>query len=500
MAVEDLPNGFYVPQRDEIRDQYQKDVKLRIPGAPIGEGSQAHAEGSVIADTLIPIYADGLSVARDANLDDKTLEGLKAEARGMGLPELLPASGGTGFVQIAASAGGVGIDEGRELYDEATSLRFECAVTQTYFDKGSVPIRGIDVGPTTNLGAGTVLRWRNPPAGLGAKATVLPDADGEGLTGGRNEETPDELRDRIRAERASPAAGGNDANVRRLVKEAGKKLGIPIQECFVYPCIRGPGTTGFAFTLRPAKPGGSRTPNAVQIAAVLAYVVGALPGDDGILACTILEEAVTCSLEVEWDPEADGWADLDPWPSAAGDWYVSLATSATSFKVKAAGAGTRSPQVGQSLAFYNTSTGKFVRKRIGAVSGPVGGEYTITVDASNGASDTVYAPALNERFCPWSDSLDMLVTPMATEFDKLGPGEQVEEFFDEGYRQRRFPRNAPGTWPSVMRHKMLDAIDDFPQIADVQWVSPSIPHATPVGTPGVSSNLLTFARLLVFPG
>lgn len=498
MALEDLPNGFYVPTRDEVRDQWQKDVQLRLPGAPIGEGSQAFQEGSVNADMLMPVYADAASIASNANLDDMTLEGLKNEARGMGIPELLPASGGAGFVQISASAGGVTIDSGREIYDEKTSLRFRCAATNSYANGQPVPIIGIDTGPQTNLPAGTVLKWRNPPLGLNTNAAVLADADGNGLQGGRNEETPDELRLRIRTERANPPAGGNTAHVMRLVKEAGAALGIPIQEVFVYPCILGPAIYGFTFTLRPARPGASRAPSSVQRTLVRAYIVGALPEDDGILACALLEAGVTVRLKIDWMPEAQGWVDQNPWPLSADTWYVSTATSATVFGVRSMSGPTSTPQVGQTLAFYNARDGVFVPKRIGAVSGPVVGEYTITCETANNASDVLYVPAVNEQFCPWSDSLQALVEPLALEFARLGPGEQVSAFFDAGYRQRRFPLN-PSRWPSTLRHKMLDGVDDLPQVGDVQWLSPALPYATPVGTPGVSSNLLTLARILAFP-
>lgn len=498
MALDDLPNGFFVPTRDEIRDQYQNDVKLRIPGAPIGEGSQAFAEGSVIADVLAPSYSNAISLARDADLDDKTFEGLKTEARGMGIPELLPASAGAGWVEISASAGGVPIDEGRELYDEKTSLKFKCAATGVYFDKKPVPVIGIDVGPTTNLPAGTVLKWRNPPPGLGPAAKILPDSNGDGLTGGRNDETAGELKDRIKSERAEPAAGGNIAHVRRAVKLAGKHLGIAIQECFVYSCIQGPGTYAYVFTLRPAKPGASRAPNAVQIAQVVAFITAVFPEDDGILPCILLEQGLTCKLKVDWSPGAGGWVDAMPWPRAEDDFEVESVVDATQFNVKSVAVGPAEPQVGQTIAFYNAATSKFVRKRIGSVTNNGSGSFTLVCDTTNNASDATYVPSVGEELCPWSDSLDGLVEPMALEFDDLGPGEQTGPFFDAGLREKRVPLN-PASWPSTIRHKMVDGVDDRPEIGDVQWLAPSVPYVTPIGTKGVSSNLLTLARLLVFP-
>lgn len=498
MPIEDLPNGFAAPTRPEIRDRFQRDVLLRQPGAPTGEGSQAFIDGSVIADTLMPLYANAVSIARGANLADMTREQLKAECKALGIPEELPESAGSGFVIISASAGGVFIDTGRELKDEGRNLRFHCAVAGTYFDGKAVPVIGTDTGPTTNLAAETRLKWTNPPAGLGNIAAVQADADGNGFTGGRVAESDDDIRNRITVARSDPPAGGNDGQIRKLVKDAGRDLGIAIQECFVYPAITGAGHYSYVFTLRPGAPGSSRIPDAVQIAAVRAYVHNALPYDDGIFAAELIEEEVVAKLGVKWANNAVGWVDAAPWPIFADDFEVSAVTDASNFTVSSAASAPTAPQVGQTFAFFDELNGKFARKKILTATDMGGGDYAIVVDTSNNASDVNYKPSVNEELCPYSPSLDLLVEPLLSEVDTLGPGEQVDEFFDEGYRQRRDPPN-PVEWPSELRHNSLDAVDDLPQIHDVTWLEPSIPYVPAVGVAGVSSNLVAIERVLAFP-
>lgn len=499
MALEDLPAGFVAPTRGAIRDRFQKDYLLRQPGSPTGEGSQAFIDGSVIADTLMPIYADAVSIGRGANLADMTRAQLMAECKALGIPEELPESAGSGFVLIVASAGGVYIDTGRELKDEGRNLRFHCAVADTYFNGKAIPVIGTDLGPTTNIPALTVLKWTNPPSGLGSQATVQADADGNGFTGGRKAEEDDDIRQRIMTTRGDPPAGGNVAQIRTLVKEAGKALGIAVQDVFVYPAITGSGHYSYVFTLRPGKAGGTRIANAIQIAAVRAYIQHELPEDDGIFAAEIIEESVTCKLGVKWASTAVGWTDAQPWPIYADAYYVSTSTSAVSFIVtSAAGAAATAPQVGQTFAFYDKANGKYARKRILTATVGAAGVYTIVVDETNNSSDVNFKPAVNDGLCPYSPSMDLLVAPMLAETDTLGPGEQESDFFDEGYRQRRQPED-PIEWPIALRHNALDSVDDLAQIHDVTWLAPTIPYVIAVGVAGVSSNILAVGSLLAFP-
>lgn len=499
MPLEDLPDGFTVPSRAEIRDKFQRDYTLRQPGAPTGEGSQAFIDGAVIADTLGPLYADAVSIGRGASVDDMTREQLKAECRALGIPEELPESAGTGFVIIVASAGGVYLDTGRQLRDEARQLTFRVLTADTYFDGKAVPVIGVDKGTATNIPAGTKLKWNNPPAGLGGIATVQSDADGNGLTGGRTAESTDGIRERVKSARQDQAAAGNVADVRKKVKEAGARLGIAIEEVFVYPCITGSGHYCYVFTLRPGTPGQSRVPNAVERAAVRAYIVGALPHDDGIFDAELLEDQVVAKLGITWAKRGGvGWVDALPWPRFEQGFYVSAVTSGTAFTVKSDAATVTAPEVGKTFAFYDSTNKKFARKRILSVSSLGSGQFAIVVDGSNNASDVTYQPSVSEELCPFSPSLDLLVEPLLKETDRLGPGEQVEDFFDEGYRQRRMPEN-PLEWPSEMRHNHLDQVDDLPQIHDIKWLAPEMPRVPTVGVPGASSSLLVVSRILAFP-
>lgn len=492
-----LPENFANPTRPELIDRYERDVRIRQPGAKIGDGSLARIDAANIVDLVLPIYANSALAFQNTTLADASESALEEKAVAKGLPRRLPASGAGGFVKVKATAGGVFVAAGRIIKDDKTGLSYRCTAGRTYFDGEPVPIKGIDVGPSTNLRAGTVLRWESPIPGLGELATVLEDPNGRGLIGGRNKESVDELRSRIADAEADPAAASNAAEIRRFAKDAATARGIAMQDVFVYSAAEGPNTYAYVFTVRPDTLGGSRAPSATDIAEVRAFLTGELGHGDGIFDGILLESGVELALRVKWAPGPGGWKDLTTYPlwNAGFPAAVTAVTSPTAFQVDSVD----DPQIGQTIAFYNAGANPpaFVAKKILTVSGV--GPFDITVDPALGVSDLVYLPAVGETFCPWSDSLDLLVAPTLAHFETLGPGEQFEdaELFDPGERLRRNP--PPPQWPNELTHRVTDGIEDDASVADVAVLSPALPLATPAGTPAVSSNLLTCARILAFP-
>lgn len=496
----EIPQSFPEPDRDELRDQYLRDVAFYSDGAQdTGEGSQPWIDGSVLADQLVPAYLRNKTSGDNLVLTKATGTAAEDWAASKGLARRLPATGGSGYVTISASTGGTTIFEGDEIRHTPTGLRFECAVTSTYLDGQLVPVRGVDTGPATNLDPGTVLTWTSPRPGCGSAATVWEDADGDGLTGGRVEETDAEIVDRVIDAGANPPAMGNAAHYADLVRST---PGVPVQAAFVYPAILGPGTVGIAFTLKPDAAGGARIPNAAQIGAVEAWLQSQVPHDDQFFVCTLTSEPVDVAMEVEWQTGADDWLDAAPWPpyySGTNAIKVTAVTSATAFTLGRASASygsAQQPIAGQTIAFFDADSRSFVKKRIASFTGS--GPWVITVEATNNVSDLSFAPAVGDRAMPWSASLELLLDPVLSYFDSLGPGEQVASFFDAGYRQRRFPA-PPKSWPSSVGARLINGVQDLDAVADAELQEPTTPVACPTGTAGTESYLHQFRALAVFP-
>lgn len=499
MALDLTPGVIVTKTRDQIRDQWTQDYKLRVPDAQVGPGTQPYVDASTAADAISFLVNDAIVIGNGTNLATSAGSWLLGIGESEGVFKR-PAVGASGFVAVATSGGGGTILAGTEITEPNSGLRFQCTATALYANGASVPITGIDTGPATNFPAGTVMLWTASPPGIGPTATVVQQSDGSGLTGGREADTDEDYRLLIEEKRANPPASGNDAEYQAQIEAT---PGIAVERAFTYPTILGPGTIGAVFTLRPSKVGASRIPNAAEIAAVEAYVKGLEPADDSLFLGTMLAQPVNTVLRITWAPGAQGWADVTPWPpyNAADEVVVqgSPTPTATTFRLHT-GTVTVAPQVGQTIAFFDKPEQVFRNKRILTVSVVLADHtWDITVDTSNNVSDATYTPFSGQLVSPWSPSLTSIAVPVLSYFDGLGPGEQVAAFLDPGVRQKRQPPS-PGQFPSVINNRLIAPFvsGQVPSVIDAVLLEPSIPFATTVGTPGVLSYLITLGDLAAF--
>lgn len=496
--LDNLPGQIIIPTRDDIRDQYLRDVRIRTPGAVTTQGTLEYADAAVFADQQVPVYYDAKTIGDYVANVNKAGKALDAELARAGTSRLL-AAGGFGFVTCKTSIGGGTIFAGDEIKDQLTQLRFKCIQTALYTDGQPVPIVGVDTGPTTNLAPFAKMQWTFPRPGVSPNALVVLESDGTGLSGGRDDETDSQANDRLTALRATPPAAGNDAQVQAAVQQC---PGVTIQQCFTYACILGPGTMGVTFTLRPGTPGASRVPNAAQLSAVRAWLVGQFPADYSFLMCLLIAYPVSLIFKATWAQTAPSWADASPWPIYVPGDLVKIdaggTLSTTQFRLTT-GTTTTTPEVGKAIAFYDQPNGVFRRKRILSVAVIVAGKsWDIVVDTSNNASDTTYVPVAGQYAGPWSDSLQSLVAPIATYFDTLGPGEQLSPLPDPNLRQRRMPRS-PNAYGNTITNRIVTSLFTLPATDDIALDTPAVPYPTPTGAPGIASFLLSLGSIVVFP-
>lgn len=528
-----LPAKLVVATRQQLHDMFLLWMQVAQQSAAIVNGqpatpfdgrpgSQADQDANVLSDIGTFILSQAVTLANSVSPSDATGSAVDTWLRLSGTSRGGPV-GGSGAVFVQATSAGADIQETDVLTHLPTGLRFQVAKTANYANGAQVPITGIDTGPQTNLPAGTILQLLTSRPGLASlQVTIVQQADGSGLKGGTNQESDQEALARLQQLRSEPAASGNDAQYRKAVQEI---LGIGIQQGFTYSDIMGPGTIGIAFTLRPGTPGGVRIPTPEQMATVLSMVGGEMPATDGIYMISIVPFAVNPALGVIWRQGVPGWVDTTPFPVFHQGALVAASPnaagilSAVTFRLSSP-AMTEVPQVGQSVAFFdksNPTAPAFRRKKIRSVTAISATQYDITVDTTNGVSDTSYTPANGQPCSPWSDSLDTLSPSVLAYFDALGPGEMVSSFFDPGLRQRRSPAS-PTFWPSAITHRLLGGttVPQPPQgpqqnqppvpvlynlasLYDIDLLDPPVPFNAPVGIPGVSANLPTLGSILAFP-
>lgn len=501
MPLDVLPDEVVVFSRDQWIEKYKRSYRLRDPGADMRDGTQPANDAAAISDQLQILSFNARQIAQAIPLSTQTLAQLEQTAQELGVPGQIPALGSSGYVTID-SATGTKIYSGDELRDETgTGFTFQCITTGDYSTEKPVPIVAIDVGPTTNLEAGTALQWSAPRPGCSSLCTVLEQPDGTGLEGGRDEESRDEFAQRISDALANPAVAGNDAAYQRAVENS-KAHGVSVEKCFTTPGCLGAGTTGICFTLKPARLGADRIPNPVLSGTVRDAVEGQFPGDDGYCEVMLVSQPTDIILDVSWADGAKSWVDVVTWPrrytGAPGPVIVSGTPTATAFTLicdLGIYTGVTQPAIGQTLGFLNRTTGKFARKKIASFTGT--GPWDIVVDTTNGASDTIYTPIVDQPCCPWSDSLDLIVAPILKYFGTLGPGEQQATFFDPGMRQRRQPPS-PKYWPSTISNRLAGDIlkETFIQDAVIRQ---GLGTTTQIGVPGSLAYLIALQFIAVFP-
>ena len=442
---------------------------------------------------------------------------LDNEAQALGT-QRLPAVGASGTVTITSSAAGCTIFAGDLFIIGANT--YQCTQTGGYSSTNPVPIVGVSTGPGTNQNAGTVGNWQVPRPGCAQSATVTAAADGSGLSGGHNLESDAELRARLNFLAANPPASGNDADIQTL---ASRCPGLSVEQVFTYPCIQGPGSTSVCFTLRASSAGGNRVPNNTQIALMSAWLQGPgqLPADLSITVCPINQQSVPMVLRPVWATTAPNWTDASPWPaftSIGSEPQIAApssgTTSPTYFRIINAAT---APSVGQNVAMYDGVNRVFRQKRILSFTTDGAGGYDITVDTSQGVSDTSYTPQVGQFVGPWSDSLQTLVTPVLTYMATLGPGEMIATFPDPGSRQRRNPQS-PALFPSTLSVRILAGPASQPFVAygqqpappvptlanltsllDVAITEPVLPLVPTVGGPAVYTYMITLGDLSAYP-
>jgi len=524
MPLDQLAGKLVVPSRQQLHDRYL--LWSQIHAAQYGVtidtrlGGQVDLDANVWADASSLILNRAVIVANGVSRSTATGPALDTWAQLMGT-QRQPAVGAGGSIAAVFAASGGQVIQGDILTYLQTGAKYQVTSRSAVYPPGTpITISGITTGPQTNLPAGAQLKWLSVRNGVSNPlATVLPTASGDGLTGGNNAEKDSELQARLQLIASNPPASGNDSAYQKAINEV---LGIGVQAAFTFPGVRGPGTIGIMFLLRPGTPGASRIPTAAQMAAVLNLVGGQFPADDGIFMCAVVPSPVNLALKVIWAQSADGWSDSTLFPLYHPGQMVSASTNsagaitATAFRVGSP-AMSEVPQPGQSIAFLDLPNQTFRRKKILTVTQVSATQCDVTVDTTSGVSDVSYTPFIGQPCCPWSDSLDSLIDPVLTYFDALGPGEQFSGFFDPGLRQKRSPPT-PQFWPNQLTNRVLGGaiVPQPPQgpqqnqppvptlyttttLNDVSLAEPVAPYPTPVGIPGVSSNLLTMQALVAFP-
>ena len=430
------PKEFVVKTREQIRTDYTRTVAaglvdIGIPNPNVSEGTRDYLIGDALGafgediGNLVQIKANAALPDTAGKNDPEELFRIARIIK----KSLRPAGPSRGKIILATSTNSpVGIPSGAQLVNEA-GLTFEVVNPGPYSDGNEILCRSVDTGRSTNIEAGTTLRWVSPPPFVVKTAVV---ASG-GFLYGVDQEDIEGLRERVIDHYANPPGGGNWAQVAEVAERSSY-----ISRAFVYPGVYGGNTLHVCVVRAPTDTNKSREIDQATIDAFIAPdVIGEFPTFADIVVTSATDNPADISFELNLPPSrlasppgpGGGWLDANPWPKPyTSDGFASVisVTSAVEFVLRAEG----TPIVGSQIAYVSPVDFYVYHGVVQSVSrdnpGGFPNDWRIVVDTvflSERATST--AIAVGDWVSPDAERFDEYVAAALSMFASLGPAEKT---------------------------------------------------------------------------
>ena len=262
----------------EITNRITSDFKTRITGATsLLRRSVLAVLARVNAGAFHLLYEYLDFQARQLFISTADEAGLEAHSSEYGVPRNdAVAATGSG---AATGTNGVVIPAGTELQSTDDELYTTDDEETVVGGTATLDFTASVAGADGNDDAGIILTFVSPIAGLSTSVTV----DADGITGGTDEETDDDLRDRVLTRKRQPPHGGADFDYEAWALEVSG-----VTRVWSFPQYYGVGTIGVAFV---RDDDAAILPDATQRAAVRSYIVEHEdPGTGLTVGCPVTAE------------------------------------------------------------------------------------------------------------------------------------------------------------------------------------------------------------------
>lgn len=282
--------AFNRPTLVELINRVLADLTSRLTqgGKSILRRSVAGIIGRVMAGLAHGLYGFIDWVSRQVFPDTADAENLERWAAIWGLTRKA-ATAAQGTIRFTGSNGAV-IAAGTVLIrTDAVEFTTDAEVTIAG-GQADVGVTCSSLGATGNTDIGTILNLQSPIANVDTGATVQDNGSGEGLTGGTNEETDEQLRQRLLQRIQQPPQAGSCSDYVRWALE------VPgVTRAWCYELWLGPGTVGVTFVRDGEDP---IIPSAPEVQEVADYIETLRPVTATVTVFAPAEQTIDLDIEL----------------------------------------------------------------------------------------------------------------------------------------------------------------------------------------------------------
>ena len=451
----------------------------------------------------------------------------------LGPDSVLPATGSSGFADTLATPGSIFTgsttvpDPAAAVAVDESGNRFQ--VFQTVVATGPpaagqvsvrVELRAINTGSSTNVVAGTTLKWsENAPLGAAPTATIVsvnPSAPNDGMTGGFNVETDAEYATRIEERYRFRPASGNPAHFLAWARQAT----VATEAAFIYSTALNSGSVLVAITEKRStvilEGPLARQPSIGTLTDVQNFIVPpnspVVPNRVFVLATGWNEEPSDLVVSIAMaQGSVGGWQDVEPWPTPSAvitTHSIASVTSQTEFTFNVdvsmpGGATFLSGDDAPAIIIWDETTSRFVDLSILDITVAAGiATVRLTIQPSSPEPTVgLFTLAVGQPISPATEQDQIIALSFEEFFDSLGPGEVIDLSTSAvGVRGFRFPQPSdsfPQRAGQIIIPFLIDALGGVASSANLDSVSVETPDLP--GSISDGPNMVTLGKVSIYP-
>jgi uncharacterized phage protein gp47/JayE len=254
--------AFSRPTIKELQDRIVGDIEVSTgQTVPLLKRAFLRVLAKVFAGVAHLLYGFMIWISRQTFVDTAEAENLDRIASFYGITRK-PASFASGNIQVTTSVDGIAIPEGTR-WQAPSGIEYELETGVIVDDAGNftIQVTALQSGDAGNVATDEKIIIVSPISGMLTEATVLTP----GITGGFNEESDDELRQRVLDRIQSPPQGGSVTDYIRWAKEV-----AGVTRVWVYGNFPGIGEVFIVFTTDNAV--GGIIPDGAKVTEVQDYI------------------------------------------------------------------------------------------------------------------------------------------------------------------------------------------------------------------------------------